>query len=289
MAEGSPMVDFSIVTPSFKQVDWLELCAASIADQQGLTCEHIVQDGGSGEAIEAWKKRHPEVQVFEESDDGMYDAINRGLKRAQGRFCAYLNCDEQYLPGALAEVAAYFDAHPEVDVVFGDAIVVDDKGEYLCQRQTLVPNALHTATCHLSVLTCATFYRRSIVDRGLLFDPAWRDVGDSAWMVKLIRNKVRMAHLPRFTTTFAETGDNMGLKDNARREARLARELAGVFAGVMRPFFAWHHRFRRLLAGYYFPKKSSYSIYTHQSPRRRVNFDVERPTFIWPNRMRAFQ
>ena len=44
----------------------------------------------------------------------MYDAINRGLRRASGEILAYLNCDEQYLPGALQEVAAFFEKHPEL-------------------------------------------------------------------------------------------------------------------------------------------------------------------------------
>ena len=54
---------FSIITPSFRQLDWLKLCAASIADQTGATVEHIVQDAGTGPELEAcphcfaWKIR----------------------------------------------------------------------------------------------------------------------------------------------------------------------------------------------------------------------------------------
>ena len=39
------------------------------------------------------------VRAFVEKDQGMYDAVNRGLRRATGEMLAYLNCDEQYLPG----------------------------------------------------------------------------------------------------------------------------------------------------------------------------------------------
>jgi glycosyltransferase involved in cell wall biosynthesis len=248
-----------------------------------------VQDGGSGPAIEDWAHQHPEVRVFVEADAGMYDAVNRGLARAQGTFCAYLNCDEQYLPGALAAVAEFFSSHPDVDVLFADAIIVDTKGDYLCQRQTLVPRALHTATCHLNTLTAATFFRRSIVERGFVFDKQWRDLGDTNWVLALIKNKVRMAHLPSFVVAFTETGENMNLRPNARREARLVRERAGTFARRLRPFAVWHHRLRRLAAGYYFPQKLSYSIYTRAVRDQRVTFQVDHPTFLWPKRMRAFQ
>ena len=56
--------------------------------------------------------------------------MNRGYRRAQGEILAYLNCDEQYLPGALAAVAEYFAAHPCVDMVLADTVVVDDAGDF---------------------------------------------------------------------------------------------------------------------------------------------------------------
>ena len=46
------------------------------------------------------------VKAFIEKDSGMYDAVNRGFRRAQGDILAYINCDEQYLPGALQAVEA---------------------------------------------------------------------------------------------------------------------------------------------------------------------------------------
>src|SRR5207249_2253811 len=107
---------FSIITPSYKQLDWLRLCAASVADQRDVEVEHIVQDAGSGRELEAWAATQPCLTVYVEKDTGMYDAINRGLAKARGEFFGYLNCDEQYLPGALSKVAAAFQRNPEIDV-----------------------------------------------------------------------------------------------------------------------------------------------------------------------------
>ena len=50
-------------------------------------------------------RRTAACSAFIEKDGGMYDAVNRGYRRAQGDILAYLNCDEQYLPGALKTVA----------------------------------------------------------------------------------------------------------------------------------------------------------------------------------------
>src|SRR6266704_4923256 len=107
---------FSIITPSFRSSGWLKLCLASVADQR-VAVEHIVQDAGSDDGTLDWLLRDKRAKVFVEKDQGMYDAINRGLRRASGDILAYLNCDEQYLPGALAAVGKFFEQHSNVDVL----------------------------------------------------------------------------------------------------------------------------------------------------------------------------
>src|SRR4029077_2170698 len=135
---------FSIVTPSFRQLDWLRLAIASVADQEAVITEHIVQDAGS-EGIHEFFQSHAaandtqhSVKLFVERDAGMYDAVNRGLTKARGDICAYLNCDEQFLPGTLRRVATFFDRRPDVDVLFGDAILIDNRGNPISYRRTVL-------------------------------------------------------------------------------------------------------------------------------------------------------
>ena len=99
---------FSIITPSFRNSEWLKLCVASVADQQ-VDLEHIVQDAGSDDGTLDWLLTDSRVKAFVEKDSGMYDGINRGLRKATGEIVAYLNCDEQYLPGALSAVKEMFE------------------------------------------------------------------------------------------------------------------------------------------------------------------------------------
>ncbi len=139
----------SIVTPSFQQLDWLRLAIASVSDQEGVAREHLIQDGGT-EGIEEGLRASfaplidtRQLQIFAEKDAGMYDAINRGLAKAGGDICAYLNCDEQYLPGAFRKVAEFFQAHPDVDVLFGDVILVDARGCPISYRRSILPHSHH--------------------------------------------------------------------------------------------------------------------------------------------------
>ena len=276
---------FSIITPSFRQLDWLKLCAASIADQTGVRVEHIVQDAGTGPELEAWAGGQKALTLHVEKDRGMYDAVNRGLRRASGEILAYLNCDEQYLPGTLAAVADYFSQHPEVDVVFGSVVVVDGAGRYRCSRAALPPLEYHTWVCTLAVFTAATFFRRRLIDEEkLFFSDDWRAVGDAAWILELLRRKIRMGVLDRITTAFADTGENLIMSPNALQEQVRLRESAPGWVQKLQPLWTMQHRLRRLVRGVYRPKPLSYAIYTHESPSVRQTFAVDQPTFLWRGR-----
>src|ERR1019366_8488995 len=131
---------FSIITPSFCQSRWLKLCIASVADQKEVELEHIVQDACSDDGTLDWLPYDKRVRAFIEKDDGMYDAVNKGFLRAQGDILAYLNCDEQYLPGGLKAVLDFFEAHPSIEVALAGSIVIDSTRKYICHKPSLVPH-----------------------------------------------------------------------------------------------------------------------------------------------------
>ena len=243
---------FSIITPSFRSSNWLKLCIASVADQQDAEFEHIVQDSCSDDGTQDWLPHDPRVKAFIEKDTGMYDAVNRGYRRATGDILAYLNCDEQYLPGALKAVREFFEANPKVEVALAGTIVTDGDGKYLCHRHSLVPHPQHI-WFRFPVLTSAVFIRRKVIhERGIYFDTRWRDLGDLHWMFALKKNRVPMAVGDAFTSVFADTGENMNLKPNGVREkADTARMMPG-WIKALKPLWIFHHRLRRLGAGHFF-------------------------------------
>lgn len=276
---------FSIVTPSYRNSSWLKLCIASVADQD-LPHEHIVQDSCSDDGTHDWLPQDPRVTAVIEKDRGMYDAVNRGFGRAHGELLAYINCDEQYLPGALRQVSEFFDGNPAVDVAFGDCVVVDPQGEYLCERRVLTPQLPHTQVGrNLSFLTAGTFLRRRVIEQHqLFFDPQLRDIGDAEWTARILRAGLRLATLGKFTSAFTETGANMNYGTNARRETEAFFAAAPAWARVATPLFVAHYRLRRWRAGYYRARKFAYAIYTHASPTARQTFQITQPTAFWNRR-----
>jgi glycosyltransferase involved in cell wall biosynthesis len=276
---------FSIITPSFRNSEWLRLCIASVADQAGVEREHIVQDACSDDGTQDWLPHDPRVQAFIEKDGGMYDAVNRGYRRATGDICAYLNCDEQYLPGALATVADFFQRHPQIEVLLAGSIVTDGDGNYVCHRHGMVPSLNHI-WYRFSALTSSIFIRRSVIEkRGIFFDTKWRDLGDFHWLLELLKQQVPMADLAVFTSVFADTGDNMNLKPNAIREKNETNAMIPRHVRLGKPLWILNHRLRRLARGHFSLKQTSYAIYTRASPERRVTIDVPHPTPIWWRRL----
>src|SRR5438105_1481816 len=256
----------SIVTPSFRSSAWLKLCVESVADQTGVDVEHIVQDSKSDDGTQDWLPKEQRVKAFIEKDAGMYDAVNRGWRRAGGEILAYLNCDEQYLPGGLAAVEEFFRRNPQTDVVFADTLILDKEGQFICCRKSLVPwkNVMWVFN---PVISSSIFIHRRVLDQhGLFFDTKWRDLGDKVWTIEFVKRRLKMAVLRRYTSAFTDTGENMNLKPNAIRERQEVMQLAPNWVKRFRPPLLQLHRLRALFSGLYHEKPLKYSVYTLASP-----------------------
>ena len=215
----------------------------------------------------------------------MYDAINRGLRRASGDILAHLNCDEQYLPGALGVVHDYFEKHRDVEMLFAEGIIVDVNGDYMAHRHVCVPTLYHTMVGPgLLVLTCATFFRRSVIDKHkVFFDPKFKNIGDAEWMARVIAAGVRFGHMKAFTSVYTYTGNNLSLSSAAPRERRDMAASAPWWLRHARPLLTLQYQFRRLVAGHFRQLPAfDYAIYTMKSPGARLVKRAERPTFRWP-------
>lgn len=297
----APRPDFSIITPSYGQLDWLRLCLASVQDQTGgnppdIRIEHLVEDGGSA-GIEKITKHAAELintgpsgyalQVNSANDRGMYDAINRGFLRARGEFVAWLNSDEQYLPDTLQKVADFFASHPDVDVVFGDALLADHNGSILSYRRVVLPERLHIQLAHLNTLSCAMFFRRCLIERGFLLDENSKAVADAKWVAALLDAKVPMAVLPEPLSVFVMTQANLGQTSLARLESTQWRKNGGPLRGLLRGPAIVVHRLRKFLAGAYLPRSFCASFYRLGYPEERVSSGTDRASYKWPGEQAA--
>lgn len=123
-----------VITPSYQQGQFLECTMLSVLDQEYPNLAYGVQDGGSTDASAEIINRHVKRLSHAESapDEGQSDAIQRGFAKlypAHDDIMCWLNSDDILMPGALHYVGAYFARHPEVDVVYGHRVVIDEQNQ----------------------------------------------------------------------------------------------------------------------------------------------------------------
>jgi glycosyltransferase involved in cell wall biosynthesis len=121
----------SIITPSYNQAAFLEQTIQSVLDQDYPNLEYIIVDGASNDGSQEIIKKYASRIAWwvSEPDHGQADAINKGFARASGQIAAWLNSDDYYLPGAIAAAVAALNAAPEMGLVYGDVLAVDQVGQ----------------------------------------------------------------------------------------------------------------------------------------------------------------
>ena len=119
---------FSIITASFNSGQIIHSCLRSVDQQTHHDVEHIVIDGSSADNTVARVRSFPRVSaVVSEPDEGLYDAMNKGIALATGEVVGILNSDDFYASDAvLAGVAKAFE-DPLVDATIGDIAFVDSE------------------------------------------------------------------------------------------------------------------------------------------------------------------
>jgi glycosyltransferase involved in cell wall biosynthesis len=131
--QGKAWPRVSVITPSYNQGQFIEETIRSVLLQGYPDLEYMIIDGGStDESPKIIRKYEPWLAYYvSEPDRGQTHAINKGWMRATGAILAYINTDDCYLNGAIATAAHEFCARPDVGMVYGTAIIVDEASKRL--------------------------------------------------------------------------------------------------------------------------------------------------------------
>jgi hypothetical protein len=117
------------LTPSFNQAPWLQDNLRSVAAQTYRSIEHVVMDGGSsdGSVDVLVRNTRPGLIWRSEPDSGQSHALNKAFGQSRGEVIGWLNSDDAYCDRRTVEWAVdVFQSHPDVDVVYGFALLVNE-------------------------------------------------------------------------------------------------------------------------------------------------------------------
>jgi carbamoyltransferase len=197
---------FCILTPSYAQGRFIERTLRSVLDQSYPKVRYGVQDGGSmDETVDILHRYAPRLAYHDSRpDEGQAHAINTGFLRLEphdDEIMAWLNSDDLLLPGTLARVADYFERHPDVDVVYGHRVIIDEQDRDV--GRWYLPQHRHDTLNWVDFVPQETLFWRA---------RAWKKTGglddsfafalDWSFLLKLESAGCRIRRIPEFLGCF---------------------------------------------------------------------------------------
>lgn len=156
----------SIITPSYNQGEYIEDTLRSIMIQDYVNIEHIVIDGGSeDETIKILEKYENKYNLkwISEPDEGQSDAINKGFSLCNGEIVGWLNSDDCYFDaGVVSYVVEKFNEHDDVEVIYGDQVLMESDGKIIKIVKTPVWNYKRLLR-FCFICQPALFFRKEVV------------------------------------------------------------------------------------------------------------------------------
>lgn len=246
----SDLPTISIVTCSYQQGSFLDATLRSVLDQAYPGLEYIVIDGGSTDGSTDVIRQHAARLAYwvSEPDAGQTDALCKGFDRATGDVMGWLCSDDLLVPGALAQVGAYFVANPDVQAVCGDALWIDAQGRYLRPKKEMAFNRFSFMFDHNFVAQPSMFWRRGL----------YRQVGGLARSFNLAMDSdlwerfsraASIAHVAQYWSCmrYYPEQKTRSLKPQAQREDALIRARSPLAAQpALLPLLRWLARGRRI-------------------------------------------
>ena len=179
----------SVIIPTFNSAKTIQDTLESIISQNWSDLQIIIQDGGSTDDTKAVVGKYPVAMSGwqSEPDNGIYDAMNKGIRRATGEIIAILNSDDTWLPGTLERVASAFFRNPDVGIVSGSIEVWEDSqnGAKVVLKSSLLH--LHTG---LTIQHPAMFVRRSVYNCIGLFNTHYHIGADYDFVLRCLKANV---------------------------------------------------------------------------------------------------
>ena len=206
------MITFSIVTITYNADNVLGKTVDSVFSQTYPHVEHVIIDGASTDdtlqvAQDYMQRSYAasnghEIRIVSEPDNGLYDAMNKGLRQVSGDYVLFLNAgdcflDSEVLSNIARNVGLEGVSREKLPVVlYGNTDIVDNDGRFLRHRRLQPPANLSWRSFRHGMLVChQAFYARLDIAKTVPYDCRYRFSADVDWCIRIMK-EAEIRHLP---------------------------------------------------------------------------------------------
>lgn len=212
----------SVITVVYNGAATIEQTIQSVLNQSYKNIEYIIIDGkstdGTQKVIEQYKKSL--AYFISEEDNGLYNAMNKGIKQAKGEIIGIVNSDDWYEQDAIAQIVRVFTSFPDIDILYGDMNLVDKKGNRKKYNQAPLCRLWH----EMSVSHPATFVKKEIYEKYGTFDETYQIAADFDLMNLFYNKKLKFAHIGKVITNYRWGGVSTTNMTVCRAEVKRVRD-----------------------------------------------------------------
>ena len=254
------MTKFSIITITYNAEAFLPRTVESVLSQHYRDIEHIIIDGASTASTisvaqdymqrsYAAQNGH-EVRIVSEPDNGLYDAMNKGLRQASGDYICFLNAGD-FFPNAnvldtIVSRSLTGKSRQQLPaVIYGDTDIVDNDGNFLRHRRLAPPRNLTWRSFRKGMLVChQAFYARLDIARTVPYDTRYRYSADVDWCIRVMKEAERMgaglAYVDSVVVNYTQEGQTTKHhRDSLKERYRVMQCHYGAFTtALMHAWFA---------------------------------------------------
>jgi len=230
----SPSIQVSVITVVYQAETLIERTLRSVRNQDIRNHIQLVLIDGASNDNTLEKARPflaPQDLVISEPDKGIYDAMNKGLRIAQGEYVIFINAgDELYDQQTLRTMLA---AEENADFYYGETAIVDDQGNFKGSRRLTPPRHLNWRSLRFGM--CVS--HQSILARRILcpeYNLHYKISADIDWTIRLLRNCRTTCYIDSYVSKFLEGGVSSARRTQGLKERwSILSQHYGMLCNVM--------------------------------------------------------
>lgn len=236
---------FSIITITFNAEKELPATLDSVKKQSFNDFEHLIIDGKSSDNTVkiAQESGIASIKIVSEKDKGLYDAMNKGINTATGKYLIFLNAgDAFHSPDTLEMLAEAAKSNP--DIIYGQTQLVDSNRNFVAMRHLTAPKNLTFNSFKKGMLVChqAFVVKREIAEQ---YDISYRFSADYEWCLRCLKTMKSNAFIDKVIIDYLTDGlTDKNMKASLKERYKIMCKYYGTIPTAIRHIgflsrFAW--------------------------------------------------